>query len=117
MKWDRKPIAANGIYDGVPMAGYHRQLCIGPSISSSGLRTIFSKSPAHYFVDSYLNPDAEEQAEKEHFVLGSAAHHLLLGEDAFSTLFIVRPDKFDSWRTDASKAWKADQEAQGRTVL
>jgi hypothetical protein len=117
MKWDGRPISKDGIYDRVPMEAYHGRLTVGPSISSSGLRTIFAKSPAHYFVDSYLNSDREEQTEKEHFVLGRAAHHLLLGEDAFSTLFIVRPDKWDSWRTNDAKAWKAGQEAQGRTVL
>jgi hypothetical protein len=100
-----------------PIDTYHSQCCVGPSISSSGLRTLFLKSPAHFWCESNLNPKREEQPTKEAFTLGRAAHHLLLGEDAFSTLFIVRPDRFDSWRTDASKAWRAEQEAAGRTVL
>lgn len=116
--WDRKPISQAGIFAGVPMDAYHgADLCEGPSISSSGLRTIFRESPAHYWVSSPLNPARIEAPDSEAFLIGRAAHHLLLGEDAFSTLFVVRPDKFDSWRTNASKDWKAEQEAEGRTVL
>lgn len=110
-------ISKPGIYDGVPMDAYHGDLCVGPSVSSSGLRTIFTESPAHYFVDSYLNPNREPQTDTDAFVLGRAAHHLLLSEDAFSTLFVMRPDRFDSWRTVESKKWRAEQEAAGRTVL
>lgn len=110
-------ISKPGLYDRISMADYHGDLCVGPSISSSGLRTIFTQSPAHYFDTSYLNPDPAEQEETEHFVLGRAAHHLLLGEDAFSTLFIARPEKFDSWRTKESREWREEQEAAGRTVL
>ena len=106
-----------GQYERVPMADYHGDLCAGPSVSSSGLRTIFTQSPAHYFVTSYLNPDREEEEDKEAFVLGRAAHHLLLGEDDFSTSFIMRPERFDSWRTKEAKEWKAQEEANGRTVL
>lgn len=110
-------IAKAGLYTGVPMENYHGDLAIGPSVSSSGLRTIFTKSPAHYFTDSYLNPLRQARTETESLALGRAAHHLLLGEEAFSTLFVVRPDDWDSWRTKASQEWRALQEAQGRTVL
>ncbi len=110
-------ITRPGLYSGVPMEAYHGDLCGAPSISSSGLRTIFSESPKHYWRDSYLNPHRADQGSTEAFTLGRAAHHLLLGEDAFSTLFIMRPDKFDSWRTKESKEWRAEQEAEGRTVL
>lgn len=112
----RPRIDKTGIYR-INMETYHGDCCAGPSVSSSGLRTIFNESPAHYFVNSYLNPKRGDQADSEAFVLGRAAHHLLLGEDAFSTLFSMRPEKFDSWRTEASKTWKAEQENQGRTVL
>lgn len=116
--WNGKPIAQPGIYSGVPMDVYHgANLCDGPSISSSGLRKIASQSPAHYFCESPYNPDRIEREETGSLTLGRAAHHLLLGEDDFSTLYVVRPDKWDSWRTNDAKAWKADQGAQGRTVL
>lgn len=107
-----------GCYEGVPIERYHAgDLCAGPSISSSGLRTLFKESPAHYWCTSPLNPDRIDDEENAALVLGRAAHHLLLGEDAFSTSFICRPDKWDSWRKDEAKEWKADQEEEGRTVL
>lgn len=110
-------ITKPGLYSGVPMSAYHGDLTGEPSISSSGLRTLFLESPKHYWRDSYLNPHRPEQKDSEAFVLGRAAHHLLLGEDAFSTLFIMRPDKFDSWRTKEAKEWRTEQESEGRTVL
>lgn len=114
-------ITKPGQYDRIPMEAYHGDLCEGPSVSSSGLRTIFSESCAHYFNKSYLNPDREEEEDKEAFILGRAAHHLLLGEDDFSTLFIVRPDKIDgeAWNGNKTicKAWLRKQADSGRTVL
>lgn len=111
-------ISKPGVYS-ISMQDYHSQLCAGPSISSSRLRTIFTQSPAHYWCRSELNPERidEDETEKAHFVLGRAAHHLLLGEDAFSTLFICRPEQWDSWRTKDARQWRESQEADGRTVL
>jgi hypothetical protein len=117
VKWDRAPIGADGIYSDIPLETYHGDLCVDPSISSSGLRTITEHSPAHYWCRSPYNPDRVEETEEPHYALGRAAHHLLLGEEAFSTTFICRPDKWDSWRTDASKAWRDEQREEGRTVL
>lgn len=96
---------------------YHGDCCIMPSVSSSNLRTLITKSPAHCFNESYLNPDKPEDEEKETYILGRAAHHLLLGEESFSTLFSVRPDDFKDWRTNASKEWRDGELSRGRTVL
>jgi hypothetical protein len=116
--WPRgKLITEPGIYRGLPIEIYHGQPCDGPSISSSGLRKIFNESPAHYWVSSSLNPKRIEEAPNKFLTLGKAAHHLLLGEADFSTSFIVRPEEFPDWKTNASKAWRAEQEAAGRTVL
>jgi PDDEXK-like domain of unknown function (DUF3799) len=118
-----QPITEAGVYSGVPMATYHGpNLCDAPSISSSGLRKIFNMSPAHYWAFSPYNPDRAEEADTEAFIIGRAAHHLLLGEDDFSTLFIVRPDKAPDgrdWNGNnlTCKKWLADQALEGRTVL
>lgn len=118
IKWSGQKISQPGIYSGVPMDVYHGpDLCDGPSVSSSGLRRLSNESPAHYWCESPYNPNRVEQKETEALVFGRAAHHLLLGEDDFNTHYIVRPLKWDSWRTGDAKKWKADQEAQGRTVL
>jgi hypothetical protein len=118
-----QPITEPGIYSGVPMATYHGpNLCDAPSVSSSGLRKIW-KSPAHYWVSSPYNPDRVEDTEgSEAFKFGRAAHHLLLGEDDFSTLFVVRPDIAPDGRdwngnNKTCRAWLAEQELEGRTVL
>jgi hypothetical protein len=92
--WDGQPISKPGIYSGIPMDAYHGQLTVGPSVSSSGLRTLFSQSPRAYFRDSYLNPARREQKVTEAFVFGRGAHHLLLGEANFRKHFIVRPEKY-----------------------
>lgn len=118
IKWKGTPITQPGIYSGVPMDVYHgANLCDGPSVSSSGLRKLVNESPAHYWVESPYNPHRIDTKETEALTFGRAAHHLLLGEDDFNTHYIVRPDRFDSWRTNAAKDWRADQQRYGRTVL
>jgi hypothetical protein len=92
LRWDGAKIARAGIYADLPITEYHGQPCAGPSISSTGLRTIFSKSPAHYWVSSSLNPKRVEQAESEALTFGRAAHHLLLGEAGFRDVFAVLPE-------------------------
>lgn len=116
------PITEPGIYSGVPMAVYHSQaLCDGPSVSSSGLRTIFTKSPAHFYATWPGNPECEPPEDTAAFTLGRAAHHLLLSEDFFTTLFIMRPEELAGkpWQGNRTecKAWLKDQSVAGRTVL
>jgi hypothetical protein len=125
--WDGNPIAEPGIYRRIPMADYHGQLTVAPSISSSGLRTIESKSPLHYWATSYLNPDrAEDDEDNEAMILGRAAHTLLLGEDGFRDDYVIRPEKYEDdkgvwkpWSGNANvcKEWLAARKAEGKTVL
>lgn len=115
--WDGQKIAVPGIYSGVPMDAYHGDLCEGPSVSSSGLRLIESKTPLHYFAGSYLNPDRAPEEPKEHLSFGKAAHTLLLGESGFAKLYAVRPSEWKDWRTKASQVWRKEQEDGNRTVL
>jgi hypothetical protein len=119
------------------MDDYHRQLTVGPSISSSGLRTIFHKSPRAYFRDSYLNPQRRPVKSSEAFIFGRGAHHLLLGEADFRKHFIVRPEKYPDgldydwlgvelrlppekpWNSNAKwcRAWTLNAWMVGLTVL
>lgn len=119
--WDGQPISKPGVYRGIGIEAYHEQLTAGPSISSSGLRTIFNESEAHYFVDSYLNPNREEREDSAPFILGRAAHHRLLGEEGFDRYFAIRPEELNgkAWngnRTDC-KEWLEHCREQGLTVL
>lgn len=111
-------ISAPGVFD-LSMSAYHGQPCEGPSISSSGLRTIWARSPAHYYAESSLNPlRPDDEAERPHFSLGRAAHHLLfMGRKGFDDEFAVRPERWKDWRTAEARDWKADQIAAGRTVI
>lgn len=128
--WDGKPISAPGIYSGVPMSVYHSaDLCVGPSISSSGLRTIFDpgQGPMAYWVYSPLNPHRQEKPDSEAFILGRAAHHLFLGEADFGRHFTVEPETYPDSKTgqpkpwsnnsNFAKEWHAHVASEGLTVL
>lgn len=108
------PITEPGIYTDIPMADYHGQLTIGPSISSSGLRTIEAQSPAHYFAQSYLNP-AAEKVDTQALRVGKAAHSLLLGDEVFEGHFIISP--YDDFRTTDARQWRDDAAESGLVVL
>ena len=112
-------ITEPGIYD-MPNAWYHADCCDGPSISSTGLRTIYAQSPAHYWFKSALNPERDpedDEEETEALRIGRAAHLLLLEPALFHAQVIARPPMFDSWRTNAAKAWRAEKQLEGFTVL
>lgn len=107
--WDGKPISAPGIYSGVPIETYHSAaICDGPSTSSGHLRAIFTKSPLDYWIFSPVNPNCLTPPEKEAFILGRGAHHLLLGEAEFSKSFIVQPETYTDAKTGEVKKWSGN---------
>lgn len=121
-------ITEPGIYD-LPIERYHSQCTDGPSLSSTGIRRLL-QSPAHYWKYSELNPHRVEEDDKDAFILGRAAHHLLLGERDFGKHFVVRPahrpddaelpeNKRRLWSGNAldCKAWLKTEAEAGRTVL
>ena len=110
---DRSCIVRN-----VPMAAYHGQaICSAPSISSSGVRLIESKSLSHFYDQSDLNPKKAEEDPKTHFSWGKALHHLAGREQDFDKHFVVRPVEWDSWRTKDAKAWRKAQWDAKKDVL
>lgn len=126
--WDGKTITKPGLYSGLGMQFYHApNICDGPSLSSSLLRTIINKSPAHFFSTWCGNPHAIEQEDKKHFIVGRAVHHLLLGEKFFATLFAQQPDEYVNrtsgevkpWNNNANycRAWHEERRKEGRSVL
>lgn len=102
------------ILTGMGMDVYHGQPCVGPSISSSGLRTLESKSPQHFYATWSGNPNAEPVSSKT-LDFGRAAHALLLGDEEFEQGFAI--SEYDAFRSNEAKAWKAEQEEAGRTVI
>lgn len=129
IRWNGEPISAPGVYAGIPIDIYHgADLCDGPSISSSGLRTIFNDCPMAYWIESPLNPRRLIPDEKEAFILGRAAHHLVLGESDFGKFFTVEPATYPDSKTGEQKAWNNNAtycrdwrahvtEGEGRTIL
>ena len=110
-------ISEPGVY-ALPIEVYHGQPTVGPSISSSGLRTIWAQSPAHYFVDSAMNPKRAPQADRPAFALGRLAHKLLLeGSDGLADEFVTRPEQWSDWRTKAAQEWRDGMIAAGKTVI
>jgi hypothetical protein len=126
IKWDGHAISEPGLYGGIPLDTYHAaNICDGPSISSSGLRTIFNESPAHFFVEWRGNPNRIESKESRALIIGRAVHHLILGEPFFAKLFAIQPEEYESekgskpWNNNANdcKKWHAARHEEGRTVL
>ena len=105
-KWDGLPISKPGWVSGIPIERYHSAgICNGPSVSSSNLRRCWTHSPAHMFAQWAENPNAEPKEATRQMVLGQAAHHLLLGEDGFSTKFVAQPPEYPDKKTGEKKKW------------
>ncbi|MCF3932883.1 PD-(D/E)XK nuclease-like domain-containing protein [Acuticoccus sp. M5D2P5] len=119
IRWNGGTIQEPGLYEALPIEVYHGDpdLCPGPSISSSGLRTIWSDGPAAFWVRSPLNPNRIEEEEKDHLNLGQAAHHLILSEGGFHEKFAVRPEQWKDWRKSEAKDWREDMRRAGKVVL
>lgn len=106
-----KPITKAGVYD-IPIDVYHSQkCCVGPSISSSGLRKLDHECPARFYAHSDLNPNPVKTDSKA-FAFGRAAHTLVLGEPNFDAHFVVSP--YSNFRGGDAQTWK---KAQTRQVL
>jgi PDDEXK-like domain of unknown function (DUF3799) len=106
IKWNGRTISRPGWYSGIPLERYHAaNLCSGPSVSSSDLRTCWAKSPAHMHLAWAENAKREPRSTTRAMILGSAAHFLLLGEDGFKIRYVVQPATYRDRVTAQEKAW------------
>lgn len=106
LPWNGKPISQPGWYSGVPIERYHSAgICNGYAVSSTDLRTCWSKSPAHMYARWAENPKAETSDVTRPMILGAAAHHLLLGEDNFRLKFVAQPETYRDPKTAEKKSW------------
>lgn len=126
--WNGKPIKKPGWYSGIPLERYHSKgICDGLAVSSSNLRTCARRSLAHMHASWCENPKAEQNKPTRSMILGTAAHHFLLGESKYNLAYATQPleyrdkttGKLKPWHNGADfcKAWVAKQEAKGLTVL
>lgn len=129
--WDGDTVTKPGLYSGMALEDYHSAvICDGPSISSSGLRKIFSESPADFYATWEGNPQSVEVKESKALAFGRAVHHLHLrhaGQPTFSQLFTVQPEDYEDEKTGevkkwtynakACKRWRDERIAEGKTIL
>lgn len=96
-------ITKPGAYADIPMESYHRaaNLLPGPSLSSSGAKTILSQSAFHFWADSPMNPNRPEEDSAPHFAIGKAAHDLLLLGGDWKRSYHVLPEGFAWNKTKA----------------
>ncbi len=120
-RWNGKPVAMPGLYSHMPIEVYHGpNACIEYSVSSSGLRTVMLQSLKHYRANDPHNPKRIERKTTPSMILGSATHHLLLGEANFKSKFAIRPDMINGvkWHGKGPcKVWLADRAKEGKTVI
>src|SRR5271156_3113342 len=122
--WKGQKITEAGCYSDMGLDAYHSgTICAGPSISSTGLRRLYSQSPAHFFDKSPYCQSPAEEDEPEHFILGRAAHHLLVGGPGhFSKEYVIRPDMAPDGRAwngnnKTCIAWLDSMRKNNKTVL
>ena len=91
----------SGFYRNVPNKAYHE----GPGLGHSGIVKIVNWSPAHSLIPTETTKEME---------FGSALHAMIFEKDVFEATYVFTNRTF---RSNADKAWKAAQEAEGRVVL
>lgn len=92
-----------GIYDGISNKAYHAD----PALGSTSLKTLATKTPAHY------QHDKQHPKTSDAFTLGTAAHSLILEDDA-SGIVVVDAS---NWLTKDAKEAKAAALAAGKQPL
>lgn len=96
-----------GIYPDLEVDEYHADPVPEGSLSSSGARRLTTDPPAVFKYELDNPPES-----KPHFDIGHAAHRLVLG----SGPEIVK-SPYDAFRSNESKAWRAEAESRGAVVL
>lgn len=114
-------ITAPGAYPDIPAEAYHgREICDSPSISSSGLKLIDAKSPAHFWAQCAQNPRRVVRADSRPLRVGRALHDLLLVAGAVPANYHLVPDGFNASHSnkwaDQLPAWR-EAVSEGKTVL
>ena len=92
-----------GIYGGIKNRDYHRD----PAIGSTSLKTLATKTPAHY------QHDKAHPKFSDAFTLGTAAHSLILEGDTTNIVIV----EADNWLTKAAKEEKLTALSHGMQPL
>lgn len=89
-------ITEPGAYPDIEAEDYHGNIDLlpEPSLSSTGVKTLLSKSPFHFWHNSPLNPNRPPEVEKIHFAFGKMAHDIILLPDRVDDFYHVLPTGF-----------------------
>lgn len=93
------------MYLNIPETDYRR----AEGINKSGLDNLH-QSPLHYMTRK-LHPEADTEATH----VGHAFHCLLLEPEKFPSSYVC--SKYEEFRTNEAKEWKAEQEKAGKYIL
>lgn len=115
-------ISAKGAYPGINMKAYHgaANLLPGPSLSSSGAKTLLEESPAHFWWNSPMNPARPPESDEPHFSVGKAAHDLLLLGGDWKKSYHILPEGFSRAKTKqfAEEIAAADYaKSKGKSII
>lgn len=111
-----------GAYPDIDMKVYHgaANLLPGPSLSSSGAKTILEQSPLHYWWNSPMNPARPPESDEPHFSVGKASHDLLLLGGDWKRNYHILPEGFSRAKTKqfAEEIAAADYaKSKGKTII
>ena len=124
------PITSPGIFSSISLDAYHSTKVVAPgeyAVSSTDLRTMRRKSPAHMYDQWPYNPNFERPDPNDAMILGATLHHLVMGESKFPTKYVMQPAEYrdlktaqlKKWTYQAQwcKDWRTEQERKGRTIV
>lgn len=95
------PVAGT-CYPDLPDHKYHG----GPGVSSSQLKTLLSKTPAHAKWE--LDHKEEDQEKKDHFELGGAVHFGVLQPELFDKEVCIKPNITGKGSVKKKAEWEAE---------
>jgi len=106
-----------GIYGSVPMADYHNDCCVIPSLNSSTAKMLLSRSPLHAW---YFHPRLGGHGlfrESKALDTGSVIHALVLGKGMTGGGAEYEPVNADDWRTKWAQGERDRIRASGRIPI
>lgn len=115
-------ITQAGAYTDIEAEDYHgnASLLPGPSLSSTGAKTILRQSPYHFWFNSPLNPNPVEEKDKANLNVGKAAHDMILLGHRWPEHYHVTPEGFSLGATkkfaDEIVAYE-EAASLGKTIL
>ncbi|WP_417615365.1 PD-(D/E)XK nuclease-like domain-containing protein [Parasphingorhabdus sp.] len=111
-----------GAYPEITNFQYHHDplLLPAPSLSSSGAKTLLSKSAYHFWATSPMNPNLPPRQPSEALIFGQLGHDMALFPNEWRNMYHVLPDGFtESHYNKWANAIKARDFAisKGKTVV